>query len=285
VCAFSRASILECAWALTRTRRYDAPMPNVTLDHATIHYAERGNGAKCIVLIHGFPVDSRLWDRVLAPPPAGVRVIVPDLPGFGRSTTNRAFTIESLADDIHQLLSCIGVHTCTIGGFSLGGYVALAYAKRFASALNGLMLINTRAEGDSAEGREKRNKSIQTVRESGSRAIADAMFPSMLTKEHQSDAAIAGPFRQMMESQSPQAVEFALAAMRDRADQTANLPSIAIPTLIIASESDAVIPTSAAQAMKQAIPRSHLVMVANASHAAPVENPRAVERAICEFID
>jgi len=147
------------------------------------------------------------------------------------------------------------------------------------------MLINTRAEGDSAEGKEKRNKMIETVRSSGSKPIADAMFPNMLTKEHQADRSIAGPFKEMMESCSPQAIEWALVAMRDRADQIAFLPSIAIPTLIIASEQDAVIPKAAADAMNRSIPRSKLVMIPNASHAAPVENPQAVERAIIEFID
>jgi pimeloyl-ACP methyl ester carboxylesterase len=260
-------------------------MPKITLERSTMHYLERGRGDKCVALIHGFPVDSRMWDRVLANPPAGVRVIAPDLPGFGQSSASRALTIESLAQDIHELLARIGVSNCVIGGFSMGGYVALAYAKKFASELRGLMLINTRAEGDSAEGKEKRNRMIETVRTSGSKAIADAMFPNMLMKAHQSDRSIAEPFRQMMESQSPQAIEWALAAMRDRPDQIAFLPSIAIPTLIIASENDAVIPKAAADAMNKGIPRSKLVMVPNASHAAPVENPQAVERAILGFLD
>src|SRR5262245_32446661 len=147
-------------------------MPSITLDHSMIHYTERGSGKKCIVLVHGFPLDSRMWDRVLADPPAGTRVIAPDLPGFGKSSTDRAFTMDSLADDLHQFLSRIGATRCVLGGFSMGGYVALAYAKKHAGELGGLMLINTRAEGDSAEGKEKRNKMIQTVRTSGSSAIA-----------------------------------------------------------------------------------------------------------------
>jgi 3-oxoadipate enol-lactonase len=259
-------------------------MPSITLDRSTIYYTERGHGDKCVVLIHGFPVDSRMWDRVLRDPPAGVRVITPDLPSFGQSTSNGPFTVQSLAEDIHGLLSRIGVSKCVIGGFSMGGYVSLAYAKKYASDLRGLMLINTRAEGDSAEGKEKRNKMIETARTSGSRAIAETMFPNMLTKEHQTDDAIARPFRQMMESCSPQAIEWALSAMRDRADYTAFLPSIAIPTLIIAAEGDPIIPKSAAETMNKSIPRSKLVMVPNAAHAAPWENPQAVERAIVEFI-
>lgn len=259
-------------------------MPSITLDRSTIHYTERGQGEKCVVLIHGFPLDSRMWDRVLREPPAGVRVITPDLPAFGQSTSNGPFTIASLAEDIHGLLSRIGVSKPVIGGFSMGGYVSLAYAKKYASELRGLMLINTRAEGDSAEGKEKRNKMIETVRTSGSRAIAETMFPNMLTKEHQADASIAQPFRSIMEGQSPQAIEYALTAMRDRTDYAAFLASIAVPTLIIAAEGDPIIPKAAAETLNKSIPRSKLVMVPNAAHAAPWENPSVVERAIVEFV-
>jgi pimeloyl-ACP methyl ester carboxylesterase len=72
--------------------------------------------------------------------------------------------------------------------------------------------------------------------------------------------------------------------MRDRTDQMEFLPSISVSTLIIASEDDAIIPKAAADAMHKAFPRSKLVMVPNAGHAAPVDNPEAVQRAIREFV-
>lgn len=259
-------------------------MPSITLDHVTIHYTERGAGQNCVVLVHGFPVDSRMWDRVLSDPPANTRVITPDLPDFGKSSTDRPFTMPSLAEDLNQFLSRINVNNCVLGGFSMGGYVALAYARKFPKALRGLMLIDTRAEADSAEGKEKRNTMIQTVRTSGSRAIAEAMLPNMVTKEHASDPSIANPLREIMESCPPTTIEYALAAMREREDQTSFLPSIALPTLIVVGEHDAITPKSAAESMNKAIPRSQLVVIPNAGHMSPMENPQAVDRAIQEFV-
>ena len=93
-------------------------MPSITLDRSTIHYTERGTGDKCIFLAHGFPVDSRLWDRVLATPPIGVRVIAPDLPAFGKSTSAPPFTIDSLADDLHLVFFC---------GFSIWNYLTTPF--------------------------------------------------------------------------------------------------------------------------------------------------------------
>ncbi|MBC8109353.1 MAG: alpha/beta hydrolase [Anaerolineae bacterium] len=259
-------------------------MPSITLDHATIHYTERGGGQNCLVLVHGFPLDSRMWDRALNDPLGNTRVITPDLPGFGKSSTDRPFTMHSLAEDLSQFLSCINANNCVLGGFSMGGYVALAYAKKFPKTLRGLMLIDTRAEADSAEGKEKRNKMIQTVRTSGSRAIAEAMLPNMVTKEHASDPSIAKPLSEMMESCSPTTIEYALTAMREREDQTAFLPSIAMPTLLVVGEDDAITPKSAAEAMNKAIPRSQLVVIPNAGHVSPMENPQAVDRAIRQFV-
>jgi 3-oxoadipate enol-lactonase len=259
-------------------------MPSITLDHSTIHYSERGVGQTCIVLVHGFPLDSRIWDRVLIDPPPNVRVLIPDLPGFGKSFTDRAFTMESLAADLNQFLLRINVSRCVLAGFSMGGYVALEFAKRFPRMLSGLMLIDTRAEADSAEGKEKRNKMIETVRSSGSGAIADAMMPNMVTKDHVADTSITKPLRQIMESCPPLTIEYALAAMRERKDQTSFLPSIAMPTLIVVGEHDAITPKSAAAAMHKAIPRSKLVMIPNAGHMSPMENPVDVDRAIREFV-
>jgi pimeloyl-ACP methyl ester carboxylesterase len=271
-------------WRITLARTGAIVMPSITLDHAAIHYTERGSGKNCIVLVHGFPLDSRMWDQVLNDPPANTRVIAPDLPGFGKSSTDRPFTMQSLAEDLNQFLSRINVNSCVLAGFSMGGYVALAYAKKFPKALRGLMLIDTRAEADSAEGKEKRNKMIQTVRSSGSRAIAEAMLPNMVTKQHTSDPSIANPLRAMMESCQPTTIEYALAAMREREDQTSFLPSIATPTLIIVGEEDPITPKSAAEAMNRGIPRSKLQVIPNAGHMSPMENPAEVDRAIRGFL-
>ena len=61
-----------------------------------------------------------------------------------------------------------------------------------------------------------------------------------------------------------------LLSMRDRCDQTDFLPSIACPTLIIVGENDAITPSSAATAMKNAIPQATMKTVPQAGHLAPI---------------
>src|SRR5439155_22981708 len=99
------------------------------------------------------------------------------------SKSNDAFTIESLADDVHVFLREIGALPCVLGGLSMGGYSALAYAKKYPSDLRALVLIDTKAEADTPEGKQGREKMIQLVREKGSHAVAEQMMPKMLAPD------------------------------------------------------------------------------------------------------
>ena len=104
-------------------------MPVCRLNDANIAYTDRGTGPT-LVLLHGFPLDKSIWDDAGYFLEQHFRVIAPDLRGFGESPCDRPFTIESLADDIHQILMSIGASPCILGGLSMGGYVALAYERQ-----------------------------------------------------------------------------------------------------------------------------------------------------------
>src|SRR5688572_24441063 len=142
-------------------------------------YTDKGRGEP-LVLLHGFPLDRRMWDAQVERLSQKYRVIAPDLRGFGQSRRDDPFTIESLADDIHLFLQQLVALPCVLAGLSMGGYVALAYARKYASDLRGLILIDTKAEADTSEGKQGREKMIQLVQKSGATAVADQMTPKML---------------------------------------------------------------------------------------------------------
>src|SRR5947209_7676705 len=112
-------------------------MPTLAIDSTTIHYEERGQGP-ALILLHGFPVSSRMWDAQLDALSSTHRVIAPDYRGFGQSPHAGPFTIQSLADDVHAIASALDLKTFVLGGLSMGGYVALAYARRYPENLRGL---------------------------------------------------------------------------------------------------------------------------------------------------
>jgi len=261
-------------------------MTTITINGTTLHFLERGlPGAPAVVLLHGFPLDGRMWRAQLDALGDHYRVIVPDHRGFGQSRSTDPFTMESLADDVHALIEQLGASPVVLGGLSMGGYVALAYVRKYSASLRGLMLVDTRAEADSTEGREQRGKMIELARSQGSKAVGEKMMEKLVSPHTlERRPQIVREVRAMTDSCPPLTIEHALEAMRDRPDQTGLLPSIATPTLILVGDADAITPPAVAKGMHAAIPGSECVIVRGAGHMSPMEQPEQVNGAMEKFL-
>jgi pimeloyl-ACP methyl ester carboxylesterase len=252
------------------------------INNVTLAFDDRGDGPP-LALLHGFPLDSRVWDDAADRLRRSARIITLDLRGFGQSACGTPFTLDVLAEDVHALLSAIGALPCRLGGLSMGGYVALAFARRFAVDLERLLLIDTKAAADTAEARAGRDQMIQLARTGGSGAVARQMFPRMLAPASQT-CPVAGRLLQIMESCPAKTIEHALAAMRDRPDYTPLLPRLSMPVLIMAGEHDAITPPSMAREMQAAIDNAQLAIIPEAGHMSPLENPAAFAAAVETFL-
>lgn len=260
-------------------------MPEVTLHGTKLFYQDRGQGMP-LVLVHGFPLDSRMWEGQLAGLSDRYRVIAPDLRGFGQSRSEEAFSIESLADDLHQLLSQIDALPCVLGGLSMGGYVAFAFVTKYPTDLRGLMLVDTKAEADTAEAKQNRMKTIETAKCMGSAAVVDGMLPKLVAPETQlGRPGVLQELRAIMESCPPKTIELAQLAMCDRRDYRDELASIAVPTLVVVGLDDALSPPATAEFMAREISHAKLVVIPKAGHMSPVEEPELVNRAMGEFME
>lgn len=249
-----------------------------------MNYEDRGQGMP-VVLIHGYPLDARMWEAQVEALSDRYRVIAPDLRGFGRSAGSGAFTMDSLADDVHELLKRIGALPSVVAGLSMGGYVALAYANKYAKDLKGLMLIDTRAEGDSPEGKANREKALLKLKEAGPKAIAADMLPKLAYELGPNHSNTAHKLRQILESQSAETIAHALIALRDRPDRTGDLAAIPVPTLIIVGEQDVITPPALAEKMAKSITNATLAIIKDAGHMAPMEQPDDVSRVMRRFLE
>lgn len=259
-------------------------MPQIPVNGCNFNVLEQGAGP-AVVLLHGFPMDARIWEAQIAALSSSYRVIAPDLRGFGQSINADPFTILSLAHDIQALLRQMNITPCVLGGLSMGGYIALAYEQMCPTDLKGLLLIDTKAEADSTDAKANRDKSIELVQTAGVKAVADQMLPRLLSPATlQSRPHIVHRLRQIMESVPPATIIHAQRAMRDRPDCTAMLPSIANPVLIINGEDDVATPPAMARLMRQAIPRAQLALIPGAGHLSPMEQPDLVNAALRDFL-
>jgi len=238
-------------------------------------YDEAGSGPP-LLLIHGYPLSRKLWAPQLAALGDAARVIAPDLRGFGESDAPKApYTMDQLADDCVALLDSLEVtEPVVVGGLSMGGYIALAFWRRHAARVAGLILAATRAGADSEAGKAGRDAAAATAREKGSEAIIDGMLPKMLAPSAYADRPeVVAEARQVMAGAPVPGIVGALMAMRDRPDSTVLLAEIDRPVLVIHGADDVLIPPSEAEAMHRALSHGRLVLMPNAGHLLNLEQP------------
>jgi pimeloyl-ACP methyl ester carboxylesterase len=257
-----------------------------TVNGARLAYRDRGQGRPAaLLLIHGFPLDHRMWAAQLAGLSEQARVIAPDLRGFGRSAAAPAgpLTMDQHADDLAGLLDALGVGRAVVAGLSMGGYVAFAFWRRHRERVAALVLADTRAEGDSPQAQANRDASAAKVRAAGVAAIAGDMLPRLLAPASLANPRLVERMRTMMADQPAQTVIAALSGLRDREDSRPTLPTITVPTLVLVGEHDVLTPPAAAMAMAAAVPGARLVVIPGTGHMSPMENPRVVNAALRNF--
>ena len=221
-----------------------------------------------VVLLHPFPVDSSFWDDVAgALRAAGHDVLAPDLPGFGGRALEPGWTMAGEAD---RLAGTVPVGA-TVVGLSMGGYLALAMMAAHPDRVGSLVLADTRPEGESSDGMATRRATAEALRQDGSAAFLDGFVPRALGPD--ADPAVAQRLRAIADRQPADAMAHATMAIATRADHTALLPGISVPTLVVVGEHDVITPPAVNTAMAAAIPGATLAIIGGAGHMTALEQP------------
>jgi 3-oxoadipate enol-lactonase len=236
-------------------------------------YLEAGAGPP-VIWLHAFPLSADQWLPQLAAAPEGRRIIAPDHRGF-RGVEAAAIapddlagvTIDDYAADVLALMTHLGLEKAAIGGVSMGGYVALAIVARAPERVSSLVLVNTRATPDSADGRAARDRMIDLVHREGPAGVAREIVPKLLgdTERRERPDQVAAVAR-LIEANSAEALEAALVAMKMRPDRTPLLPAIRCPTLVVIGAEDSLIPAAEGEAMGHAIRGATIAVVPGAGH-------------------
>ncbi len=258
-------------------------MPTLRSDGAVLYYEVTGSGPD-IVLLHPFPLNHHFWDDVRPALSRTYRVIMPDLRGHGDSESGEGpATMTKHAADLHGICLTEGVTRAIFVGVSIGGYALFEFWRQHREEVAGLVLSNTRAAGETAEGRAARLRVAEEVLRAGSAAFIEDMVERLLgattrtTRPTVVDAA-----RRMMQKMSPADIAGVLRGMADRPDSTETLSTINVPTLVIAGAEDSV-PLSEAELMRDHIAGSKLHVIEKAGHYAAMERPEEYSEIIQQF--
>jgi len=255
-------------------------MEKLTIDGIDLAYIRRGRGSP-LVLIHGYPLDHTIWDEVVPLMEKDFDLIIPDLRGFGESGMKESDnSIKGYATDIAGLLSHLNIKKASLAGHSMGGYVALAFAREFPDRLSGLAMVSSQPGADTPETRESRISTAKQVMEKGAGVVVDSMTPKLSTDKRVQDYA-----RQLIGKQRPEGISNALNSMAGRPDSTELFATFKFPVLIIHGDADVLIPVKRGREMKAALPLAKYFELAGLGHMAMMEKPEAVANAFHSIIN
>ena len=247
------------------------------------HRAE-GRGP-ALVLLHPFATDQAFWEPQRADFGRSHRVVTPTLRGFHGSpaTDGSPVSMDAYADDVVALMDALGLGRAVVGGLSLGGYVALSLALRHGERVAGLVLANTRATADSAEGAAHREVLAADVEARGAQAVVDSYGDRPFGPD--CAAAAKDRVRGLIGRQPPAGLVSGLRGMAQRPDRSTRLGAIRVPTLVVAGSHDVYTPPADGLAIHRGIEGSRFVELRGAGHLSSVDSPQAFHAAVGEFLD
>ncbi|MGE5249235.1 MAG: alpha/beta fold hydrolase [Bacteroidota bacterium] len=250
-------------------------MKRTVVKGAQITYSRSGKGTP-LVLIHGYPLDSSTWDKVVPLLEDSFDVIVPDLRGFGGSSSDTEnYGMAEFAADLARLLDELGIDEAVLAGHSMGGYVALAFARDYPARVRGLGLVSTQAAADTPERKEGRYQSAEEVMKNGVGSVAESMPPKFSV-----DPGMQSFVHDVIGRQAPAGVAAALRAMAERPDSTELLKTFEMPVVIVHGEADALIPIDRGREVQDIVMQARMFPLKDVGHLPMMEAPEETANAL-----
>lgn len=247
---------------------------------------ERGQG-RPIVLLPGYPLDHRIWQAQLGPLSEQHRIVLLDLPGFGRAESLPApATLSEFSDHVARLLAEHIPGTAVVVGHSFGGYVALNLFREHPELFAGIVLTDTRSEPDTVEAREKRLATVRRSSETGEGVDVEATTKALLAPSTwKAGGSLVDDVRAIVRSARPESIRGALTAIANRPDHTDTLSRIRVPALVIWGDDDQLIPPAQSRAMVAHLSKGTGVGIPGAGHLPSLESPDRFNQVIARFLD
>lgn len=257
-----------------------------------LSYTVYGKG-KPVILLHGYGEDSQIWKNQIEYLANHCLLIVPDLPGSGKSTITLQgmeewlpnMSIETMAQCMNEILIAEKIAACIMLGHSMGGYISLAFAQLFPSKLLALGLVHSTAYADSDEKKIVRQKSIQFLEENGGYTFFKTSMPNLFGKKFKENHA------RVIEQLIEQSKAFETAAlvaytraMMQRTNKVNVLASALFPILFVAGPEDIAAPLTDIQVQATVPIKSYLEIIEGVGHMGMLEAPQEMNQHLSRFI-
>jgi 3-oxoadipate enol-lactonase len=263
-------------------------MQVLTDDGVRIEARVDGRGhARAVVLIHGFPFTHAIWDAQMGALARTSCVVSPDLRGAGKSSSPEGpYLMERLAADVAALLDILGIERASLVGHSMGGYVALAFARMFTERVARLGLIASRLRADTPEEAAARQRLAQHVESDGSvEPVIEAYLPRLFAGRTATAVLdVVARAYEIARENAPAGTAATLrgAALRAASDDIAQ--DLDVPVLVIAGVRDRIVDIEEARSVAARFPRARLMTCDDSGHLPMLEEPERVTEALELFL-
>jgi len=176
------------------------------------------------------------------------------------------------------LLGHLKLKRAYLAGHSMGGYVALAFAREYEGKVAGLAMVSSQILGDAPDRKAGRYATAGQVLQQGVQPVVEAMAPKLSAQPPLQTFA-----RGLIVKQPPLGIAAALQAMAERPDSSDIFRTFPFPVVVIHGDADMLIPVERGREMKAALPSAHYVELAGAGHLPMLENPMGVTQALRFF--
>ena len=224
-----------------------------------------------IVLLHAFPLDERMWEpqrEALAEH----ELVTPNLYGLGGSSMNA--WAQRLLRDVEGDLALVGA--------SMGGYVALAIARQAPERVRGFLLAGSRPDADSPERRAGRADTIRLIEEEGAAGLWENQRSKLFAEEAPESAVDLA--REMTLARTQDELVRAIAAIRDRQDNSGLLTSLAVPIVFANGAGDLFFPVEEARRFADGARNGRLVVFDGSRHLPSLEQPPEFNQTLLELL-
>jgi len=259
----------------------------MTVNDLTVSYIDEGpDEGPAIIFIHGFPFNKSMWNKQMDVLKENYRVIAYDVRGHGDSDAgNEDFSIELFVKDLLNFMDALNIDKTILCGLSMGGYIALNAIENYPNRFEALILCDTNCTADTPEAKEKRLKTIESIKKDGVEKFADESMNNFFAPEPSSTkkkeiAAV----REMIVNTSKQTLYKTLRAFYERKETCSKLPEIKVPVLIMVGKEDKITLPAAAQLMQEKIKGSLLSIIEHAAHLSNMENPGEFNDQLKKFV-
>jgi len=257
-------------------------MPNIQVNNINLYYEVDGEG-QSLLFIHGLGSSTQDWDLQIKEFSKSYQVITFDLRGHGQSDKpSGPYSLPMFATDTAGLLKLLDVKSAHVVGLSLGGGIAFQLAIDYPALVKTMVIVNSAPELVVRSFKDRMGvwQRFAIVRLLGMRKMGEVLSKRLFPKdEHES---LRTTFVESWAKNDPRAYQDAMRAMVGWS-VTDKLGSINCPVLVITADQDYT-PVAIKEEYTKLIPNAELVIIPDAHHATPVEQPEKFNTVLMDFL-